>query len=226
MTIPYKQLKEVLNEVITSKLESAGFVYDGEHSWYTPWDNHMRKIVTASLMKGYAILSWGIVFDFLPILSEDKRAYDTSNRKINRHLYTYPQPFIDCKVPCKEHEIPQASVASLDAVKKQTAKAFKYSKKDIFNWFSKVTTLEVALTEIERQISYGKYYNFGKPFRLYVRAFLLAATGHYDESRKALDDYFLVAKTGSNWNKPHDDKTKANVFAQLQQVYETVGYGV
>ncbi|MDE7432169.1 MAG: hypothetical protein K2N34_09690 [Lachnospiraceae bacterium] len=56
--------KQFFDELLTPVIKKQfDLRYDGSHTWYGPWENHMRKVITMFFLKGdSAIMEWGYNF--------------------------------------------------------------------------------------------------------------------------------------------------------------------
>lgn len=83
------QLKSLLASTITSKLPT--FTYNGAYIWYSPWEDHCRRVIQVYPLKGAsAVFRWGLCFDFLPIFGESgSLRYQRTDRNSQ---YNWPSP--------------------------------------------------------------------------------------------------------------------------------------
>lgn len=151
--------------------------YNGTYTWYGPWNQHMRKVITVFLLKGdRGILEWGYNFDFLPELTSGQIKYFRTEKRVKTQLRDFPKPFIDFG-NWDDYVIPMHS-NNLHQLENRITKVWNLSSLQILDWFERVASIDAALAELEYQISYQNYYTFLAPEQAYMKAFLTAMSGN------------------------------------------------
>ena len=188
----------------------------------------MRNVIDIFLLKGYSsYLTWGVNFEFLPRISNFpfRITYNRTEKSVRNHLYTFPieknsnavqkrdsSKVPDSFAPNKRYRFSQIG-KNLEEIKERIINVYQLCEKDIFDWFSRVTTLEEALIEANYQILHDEYYHYFAPDRKYIKAFLLSATGNYIEGERLLNEYLFLYHS-------MDEKTRNKLYSQLKKVSE------
>lgn len=180
--------KQFFDEFLTPMIkEQFDLCYDGSHTWFGSWENHMRKVITMFFLKGdSAIMEWGYNFDFLPIAKSNRIVYYRTEKSVRTQLWTYPKSFMDV-TQWKDYKIPM-HVRSKEELGKSIEAVWKLTLPEIMDWFLRVNSIETAICEAEYQIEYGKRYAIFSPRQLYVKAFLLAYTGDMESAERILKE--------------------------------------
>lgn len=188
------ELKEILARRVDPILSAEGYAYDGAYQWIGPWESdHSRRIIKASLLKGAGVIfMWGRCYDFIPVLSNDRKSYRYQRTDKSAGLQMFPRPTDLHSAPIPEMKgVPQEFSLfgpDLADVERRTFDAFIQTKPLWETWFGLTEGYEAAIAELDRQINYGYSINWPPP--AYVKAFLLAATEGADAGLAALNDYF------------------------------------
>lgn len=179
---------EIINKYITPVLAAEGYHYNGDSIWYTDWNNHQRKVISIYLLKGYsAVFSWGLGYDFIPVISGNCKTYSyyrtDHNIKAQLHVDHYMRKggYLSSERPY-EYTFYKCGTNKED-IEERLHSTFILSKKDIDEWFEKVITLDMALDEVNLQLQEGTI-NYPKPH--YLRAFFYSAKGETD---KAVEEF-------------------------------------
>lgn len=147
----YPQLKELLAARISPEL--PGFSYDGGYLWYSPWEDHCRKVVRVYLLKGAgAIFQWGLCFDFLPVVNGEGRNihYQRTDKSVGLQLFCWPPghwgpgPGRSCRFSLFGRD--------LEAVERRLMEAFREAQLLFEPWFDRCGSLPGALAEARRQM--------------------------------------------------------------------------
>lgn len=184
------QLKSLLASTITSKLPT--FTYNGAYIWYSPWEDHCRRVIQVYPLKGAsAVFRWGLCFDFLPIFGESgSLRYQRTDKSVGLHLFCWPPDHwssiskqnASCRFSCIG-QTPRA-------VEAQLLHAFYEAQELFVPWFQNCCNLRNALVEAKRQrTDRNSQYNWPSPD--YVTAFLSAANGDTQTGVKILDEFWL-----------------------------------
>lgn len=168
--------------------------YLGDYKWCGPWENDTRKLIQLFFLEGdTAIFEWGYNYHFLPIVKSGKIAYQRTDKTAAAQLRNMPAPFIDFE-DWKPFCIPMHAKFE-DMLKAEIETVWSRTFPFIKNWYEQTSTLEDMIKEADFQIHHQKYYNFFSPSQQYIRAFLLAASGQYNEAVNSLEtsDTFIEA---------------------------------
>jgi len=184
------QLKSLLATAITPKLPE--FTYNGAYFWYSPWEDHCRRVIQVYPLKGAsAIFLWGLCFDFLPVFGESKSLrYQRTDKSVGLHLFCWPPDhWVSISgqgISCRFSRFGQSS----REVETRLLHAF-YEAQELFApWFQNCCNLHNALMEAKRQrTDPNSQYNWPSPD--YVTAFLFAANGDTQTGVKILDEFWL-----------------------------------
>lgn len=186
--------KQFFDELLTPVIKKQfDLRYDGSHTWYGPWENHMRKVITMFFLKGdSAIMEWGYNFDFLPIVKSNRIVYYRTEKSIQAQLRTFPKAFIDMAgmAEWKKYKIPM-HVRNKEQLEQNIQEVWKITVPQITDWFLHVDSLETAIHEAEYQVEYGKYYRLFSPGQLYVKAFLQAQIGNIEQAENLLKETWM-----------------------------------
>jgi len=182
------QLKEMLSRLISPELAAEGFSYDGGYVWFSPWEEHCRRVVRVYLLKGGAIFQWGLCFDFLPVPVGEWRSlrYQRTDKSVGLHLFTWPEGHWTSRPgprPCRF----SLFGGSPEEVETGILAAFYEARPAFQTWFRETAGLEGALAEARRQAAEPWGINWPRPE--YALAFLLAMNGRAAEGAAALKAY-------------------------------------
>jgi len=167
-------------------LAAEGFSYDGGYVWFSPWEEHCRRVVRVYLLKGGAIFQWGLCFDFLPVPAGEWKSlsYQRTDKRVGLHLFTWPEDHWTSRPgprPCR-FSLFGGSPGEVEA---GVLAAFHEARPAFQTWFRETAGLEGALAEARRQAAQPRSVNWPPPG--YVLAFLLAGSGRVPEGAAALD---------------------------------------
>ena len=177
------ELRELLRRRIAPQM--AGYAWDGAYTWVSHWEaDRSRRVVRLALAKGGgAIVQWGRGYDFLPVLSGDRRtvSYQRTEKAVGIHL------FMDS--PWSASRAFSRCGKDLRAVEETLSRAFDAARPAWEGWFRQTEGLENAVWEARRQCGEAPCV---WPAPRQVSAFLLAALGRETEARQALEDFFAA----------------------------------
>ena len=172
------ELKALLARRIAPELEAEGYTYDGQYTWYGPWEGHSRRVVEARHLKGAGVcFVWGRCFDFLPVLTGDGKRlrYMRTDKTVGRQLMG------PCRAWGESFSLLATGPEELEA---DASVVFLRDKPLWEAWFRETKGLPACLREAERQRD-NPYSNWPTPD--YVRAFLLAALGQKQEGMAVME---------------------------------------
>ena len=171
------ELKAILARRIAPEIESEGYTYDGQYTWYGPWEGYSRQVVEARRLKGAGVcFVWGRCFDFLPVLAGNGKRlrYMRTDKTMGRQLMG------PCRAWGESFSLLATGPEELEA---DATAAFLRDKPLWEAWFRETKGLPACLREAERQRD-NPYSSWPTPD--YVRAFLLAALGRKQEAMAAM----------------------------------------
>lgn len=166
--------------------------YNGTCTWYGPWEQHMRKVISVFWLKGdQGILEWGYNFDFLPEFKSNRFQYFRTEKQIKAQFRDMPKPFVDLEFGdhWQKYLIPMHG-NSVHQLERRIQTVWKQTSPDIQNFFESIHSLEAILGELNDRIEQQKaretlnYYSMLLPESYYIKAFILAYMG---EDTQAVD---------------------------------------
>lgn len=188
--LPIPQLKSFLAAVITPKLPD--FTYNGAYLWYSPWEDHCRRVIQVYPLKGASyIFLWGLCFDFLPVFgASGGLRYQRTDKSVGLQLFCWPpghwSPVLGQHDFCRFSRFGQTP----REVEDQLLQAFYEAQELFVPWFQNCNNLHNALVEAKRQCTdLDSQHNWPSPD--YVTAFLLAANGDTQVGVKILNEFWL-----------------------------------
>ena len=208
--LPVPQLKNLLATAVAPEL--SGFTYNDAYLWYSPWNDHCRKVIQVYPLKGTSyIFMWGLCFDFLPVFGETgSYRYQRTDKSVGLHLFCWPPGHWDSasgqSVSCRFRRFGK----NPDDVESRLFKAFHEAQELFVPWFQNCSDLQSALTEAKRQCT-DPVSQHHWPSPHYVTAFLLAANGNAQTGMKVLDEFWV--QYGSRYPMALHDKLKKKLLA-------------
>lgn len=191
------------------------------HYWFTPWENHCRKVFQLFPRKGYLyLILWGYNFDFIPTRQNSGRlVYHRTEKAVTVHIedsfFNHISYEPDKLTPNESLAIREQYCLSSFIFEKMNisdvASAYRYIEENtrrnvpfMLDYFERVRTVDDMIADLNRQIDPKNMYHSRELY--YQKAFLLAHQKRFDESIENL-------KTSCNGSVPED------LMKRLEKVY-------
>lgn len=212
--IDAKTLQQLLDEILTPRLEQIGLTKATNNCWYEQALKEIRHGFSYNQLKGAAgTFTWGVNLDFLPIIHRDKIEYHKTAKKYVHHLFEWTDEYSNSFIGGQMQNGVTTHFGFKDAKKSIRTLLDKYEQK-IIKWFDTAKTIENLIDIAERQVSFGKYYDIHSPRPKYVLAFLYAKANRTDEAIKLFDtlDLFYFAN-----NEDVKEKVKVKLLVLTEK---------
>ena len=185
--IDAKTLQELLDEILTPKLEQIGLTKATNYCWHEQNMKDIRNGFTYNQLKGAAgTFTWGVNLNFLPIIHSDKIEYHRTAKKYMHHLFEWTNEYSNSFIGGQLKNGVTTHFGIKEA-RKSIINLFDKYEKTIAKWFDTAKTVENLIDIAERQVSVGKYYDIHHPRPNYVLAFLYAKANQIDKAVKLFD---------------------------------------
>src|SRR5688572_28974149 len=190
--IDAKTLQQLLDDVLSSKLQHMGLTKTTNYSWHEQTLKEIRHGFSYTQLKGASgTFTWGLNFDFLPTANRDKIEYHKSAKKYLHHLFEWTDEYSNSFIGGQLTK-GVTTHFGLRETKKSIASLFERYEKKIIKWFESATNIENLVDIAERQVSFGKYYDIHFPRPKYVLAFLYAKADRPDDAIKLFDTLDMI----------------------------------
>jgi len=223
--ITANELKQLLDKEVSPLLLKRNLQYDGQYTWYGEMENHMRKSVSVFLLKGtVGIFKWSVTFDFIPLPSGERLVYSRTEKNIKAHLFELPDDYLQSFRGSSGLEVWKKSACKFsrhgkqenptDDISAQIRTAFVADVEKLSHLHDECTTIADALKVVDDKLNSQNnmdiFHRLFPPSPIYVKAFLLTATGKKREGKDLLEQHLLTLE----WN----DSLKTKVLQKLDSL--------
>ena len=190
--ITKSQLKEILNDIITPRMDEIGLnKYDGRYLWFSDFNElGIKKVFHYNLMKGESgTFTYGNCFDFLSTYSSSGLIQNHKTDKSTKlHLFERTKGWR--KSFEGERFTDKTSHWGEEECRKSVNLLLNKYHPIMKKWWSVNSTLEQNINTANYQIEKGGGYNVNHPKTIYCKAFLLAKTGSKEAAKQILEKEF------------------------------------
>ena len=180
-------LQQILDELLTPRLERLGLAKAIDYLWYEPTLKEIRQGFSYTLLKGATgTFTWGVKLDFIPMVSSGKVVYHKSAKKYVHHLFEWTDEYAS-SFNGGQLAGGVTTHFGLQEGRKSIATLFERYEQKIISWFDTASSIENLIGIAERQVSIGKHYDIHHPRPKYVLAFLYAKAKQLDKATKLFD---------------------------------------
>jgi hypothetical protein len=186
------------------------------YSWHEQTLKTIRHGFSYTHLKGASgTFTWGVNFDFLPIIYRDKIEYHKTAKKYVHHLFEWTDEYAKSFIGGQLQNGVTTHFGAKEA-KRSIASLFDKYQPKIIKWFDTTNTVENLIDIAERQVGFGKYYDIHSPRPNYVLAFLYSKANRIDKAIKLFDKLDL-------FHFDNNEETKVKVKAKLLSLTEKNG---
>ena len=187
--ISSQSLENILDEIVTPRLEKIGLTKRSKGKWYGNTKNHLRYGVTYIQIKGaQGTFIWGANIDFIPVISNGKLNYYKTDKKYLMHLWEgtteYKNSFSGAKM--------KKGIAShwgLKEANKTISSLFNRYSDSISKWFNEADSYKNLIAITEKQIKpKSTFYNIHFPHPAFILPFLYAKEKQMDTALKLFEE--------------------------------------
>jgi hypothetical protein len=176
------RLHDILIEILSPAMSKLNMTEQKYGQWTSPFNGGIGRIFKYTPLKGgQGTFTWGVGFNFLPIISGNRLIFQRTTKSIKPHLFEWPNEYSNSffggdlrNGVCSEWGEGEASHS--------IQRLFDRNQNKIFTWFDTASTMEGALSIVQDQVHFQKAYKFHSPSPDYVLTFLLAKSGFIDKA--------------------------------------------
>ena len=187
--IDYKNLQELLDEILTPKFQQIGLTKSTNFTWHEQTLKEIRLGFTYTQLKGASgTFTWGVNLDFIPTVNNNKIEYHKTVKNYLHHLFEWTDEYSNSFIG-KPVTKGVTTHFGLKETKKSIMALFERNESKIFNWYEKAKSIENLIDIAEKQVNFGEYYEIHSPRAKYTLAFLYARANRINDALKLYDSF-------------------------------------